>query len=118
MAKLDEALSSLKAHEGVRHVVLAGTDGLLVHHLGDGAELEGDRVAAMLPGLLRAADDFGAGSGCGEAATVVLELAAGVAIVMPLSPDLLLAVVLRPGVPFTDLLREVRRDRARIASLV
>ena len=118
MSKLDEALASLKAHEGVQHVVLAGTDGLLVHHLGDAGGVEGDRVAAMLPGLLHAADDFGGGCGGGEAATVVIELADGVAIGMPLSPDLLLAVVLRPGIPFTGLLREVRRDRASLASLV
>lgn len=118
MTKLDEALSSLMRHEGVEHLVLAGVDGLLVHHLGEGGDVDGERVAAMLPGLARAADDFGEGCDSGSAATVVLELERGVAIGMPLSPELLLAVVLRPGVPFTALLREVRRDRARIASLV
>ena len=118
MTKLDEALSSLLHHEGVEHLVLAGVDGLLVHHAGRSGGVDGERVAAMLPGLLRAADDFGAGCGAGDAATVVLELEGGVAIGMPLSPELLLAVVVRPGVPFTALLREVRRDRNRIASLV
>ena len=118
MTKLDEALSSLMRHDGVEHLVLAGADGLLVHHLGEGVGVDGERVAAMLPGLVRAADDFGDGCGAGAAATVVLELERGVAIGMPLSSDLLLAVVLRPGVPFTALLREVRRDRDRIAALV
>lgn len=118
MTKLDEAMSALMRHDGVEHLVLAGVDGLLVRHLGEGDGVDGDRIAAMLPGLVSAADDFGAGCGAGAAATVVLELDRGVAIGMPLSSDLLFAVVLRPGVPFTALLREVRRDRARIASLV
>lgn len=118
MSQLDDALESLKAHDGVEHVVLAGADGLLVHHLGEPAGLDADRFAAMLPGLLRGTDEVAEAAGGGRTATVVLELEEGVAIVVPLAEDLLLGLLLRSGVPFPALLREVRRRRGQIAAFV
>ncbi|HEX6926368.1 MAG TPA: roadblock/LC7 domain-containing protein [Longimicrobiaceae bacterium] len=118
MNQLDEALLNLRTHEGVEHVLLVGVDGLLVRHSGEESDLDPDRVSAMVPGLISAVDALGEAVGGGACATAVLELERGVAIVMPLSPELLLAVVLRSGVPFSKLLREVRRDRSHIAALV
>lgn len=118
MSQLDDALDSLKAHDGVEHVVLAGADGLLVHHVGEPAGLDAERFAAMLPGLLRGTDEVAEATGGGRTATTVLELEHGVAIVAPLSEDLLLALLLRSGIPFSALLREVRSRRGQIAAFV
>jgi hypothetical protein len=53
-----------------------------------------------------------------QASTAVLELDDGVAIVTTLSPEMLLAILVRSGVGFTSLLRELRRERGRLAELV
>lgn len=118
MSQLDEALATLKAHDGVEHVVVAGADGLLVHHLGQPAGLDADRFVAMLPGLARGADEVADAAAGGRTSTTVLELEQGVAIVVPLSEDLLLALLLRSGVPFPALLREVRQRRGQLAAAV
>lgn len=118
MTQLDEALQSVQDHEGVEHVMLVGMDGLLVRHLGDGSPIDPDRVAAMVPGVVTAAGSFGHAAGGGDPHTAVLELADGVAVLTPLSDELLLAVLVRSGVGFASLLRDVRRDRGRLASLV
>lgn len=118
MTQLDDALLRLRTHEGVEHVLLVGVDGLLVSHIGASDGVDPERVAAMVPGLILAAGSLGTAADGGDCSTVVLELERGVAIAMPLSSELLLAVLLRPGVPFPVLLRDVRRDRGRIAALV
>ena len=118
MTQLDEALQGLKEHQGVEHVLLAGADGLLVWHVGDASTLDPDRVAAMIPGIVSAGEIFGRAATAGAASTHVLELEEGVAIITPLSPELLLAVLLRSGVAFASLLRVIRSDRARLAALV
>ena len=118
MTQLDEALRSVREHDGVEHVLLVGMDGLLVRHLGDGAGVDPDRVAAMVPGVVTSAGSFAHAAGGGDPSTAVLELADGVAVITPLSEELLLAVLLRPGVGFTGLLRDVRRNRGHLASLV
>jgi predicted regulator of Ras-like GTPase activity (Roadblock/LC7/MglB family) len=118
MTQLDDALLSVRDHDGVEHVLLVGMDGLLVRHVGDGSPIDPDRVAAMVPGVVTAAGSFGHAAGGGDPATAVIELASGVAVVTPLSEELLLAILLRSGVGFSALLRDVRRRRGHLASLV
>ena len=118
MNELDQALSRLLEHPGVEHLLLLGHDGLLVRHLGSGGRLDADTVAAMTPDVVAACTAFARAAERGAFATAVLELADAVAIVTTLSPELLLALVLRPGVGFAPLLRELRQERGRIATLV
>lgn len=118
MTQLDDALRSVQEHDGVEHVLLVGMDGLLVRHVGDGTSLDPDRVAAMVPGVVTAAGSFSHAAEGGDPMTAVLELDRGVAVLTPLSDELLLAVLLRRGVGFAPLLREIRRGRSRLASLV
>lgn len=117
MSELDRTLTELRAHEGVEHVLVLGRDGLLIQHLGDD-ELDLDTVAAMAPGIAASADSLAGAAALGTCSTAVLELEHGVAIVLALSADLLLAVLLRGGVGFAPLLHALRRDRARLAELV
>jgi predicted regulator of Ras-like GTPase activity (Roadblock/LC7/MglB family) len=117
MSELDRALSSIRAHEGVEHVLVLGRDGLLIQHSGAGP-LDVEDVAAMVPGIVSAAGGLGAAAGRGEASTVVIRYRRGVAVAEVLSPDLLLAVLLRGEVGFAPLLRELASERDRLAALV
>ncbi|HET8654242.1 MAG TPA: roadblock/LC7 domain-containing protein, partial [Longimicrobiaceae bacterium] len=65
MMQLDDALSTLIAHEGVEHVLLLGRDGLLVRHLGAEGELDADTVAAMIPSVASACGALARAAGRG-----------------------------------------------------
>jgi predicted regulator of Ras-like GTPase activity (Roadblock/LC7/MglB family) len=117
MSQLNDALRRLHGREGVEHVVLLGADGLLIRHLGASVP-EPDTIAAMVPGLVSAAASLGSAADGGEFATAVIEFSQRVAIVLRLSSDLLLALVLSPGIGFAPLLREVRGERDRLAGLL
>jgi len=117
MTQLDSALHALRAHAGVEHVLVLGRDGLLIQHSGEG-ELDAETVSAMVPGLAQAAHGLGSSAGMGAAVAVVVQLAAGVAVVSVLSDELLLAVLLRSGVGFAPLLRDVGERRGTLATLV
>lgn len=118
MIQLDEVLSRLRSHEGVEQVLLVGSDGLLVRHLGQGGGADPETLAAMVPGLATASSTLGRAVGRGTFSTAVVELSEGVIIVVALSPDLLAAAVVRPGVGFAPLLRELRGERSRLAALL
>jgi predicted regulator of Ras-like GTPase activity (Roadblock/LC7/MglB family) len=117
MPPLETALAALGAHPGVEHVLVLGRDGLLIQHAG-GAGLDAETVSAMAPGVAQAAAELGRAAGLGEAQTVALKLEQGVALIATLSPDLLLAVLLRDGVGFAPLLRELADRRGELAGLV
>lgn len=117
MSELDRALSALRSHEGVEHVLVLGRDGLLIRHAGDGP-LDAETVSAMVPGIASAAGGLAGAAGQGGVSTVVMRFDRGVAVVDVLSPDLLLAVLLRDGVGFAPLLRDLGRERERLSTLV
>ena len=118
MTELDQALRALQAHDGVEQLLLVGRDGLLIRDAGARPGLATDTAAAMLPGLASACEALARATGQGAFTTAALEFASGVVVVAPLSPEILLAVVLRAGVGFAPLLRTLRRDRERIAGLL
>jgi predicted regulator of Ras-like GTPase activity (Roadblock/LC7/MglB family) len=117
MSPLETALADLGAHPGVEHVLVLGRDGLLIQHAG-GAGLDAETVSAMAPGVAGAAAELGRAAGLGDALTVAVRLENGVALVAVLSADLLLAVLLRDGVGFAGLLRELAERRGELAGLV
>jgi predicted regulator of Ras-like GTPase activity (Roadblock/LC7/MglB family) len=118
MTQLDDALSRLHRHDGVRHILLLGRDGLLVRHLGGKTPIDVETVAAMVPALATSCAALGRGTELGSHATTVVEFENGVAIVVALPDDLLLALILDPAVGFAPLLRDVRRERDQLASLL
>ena len=118
MTELDQALAGLLAHEGVDHLILVGRDGLLVQRAGAEPAFDLDRVAAMTPELVIACGALGDAARRGSFTTAVLEFDAGVAVVVPLSAEVILGVLVRPGVGFAPLLRALRRDRERLARLL
>ena len=118
MTQLDEALSAVREHEGVEHLLLVGRDGLLIRDAIASADFAAETVAAMIPGLAGACAALTRATGQGAFSTAVLEFASGVVVIAPLSPEVLLAAVLRQGVGFAPLLRTLRRDRDRLAGLL
>jgi predicted regulator of Ras-like GTPase activity (Roadblock/LC7/MglB family) len=117
MTQLDDVLGRFRAHEGVEHVVLLGRDGLVVQQLGRPAA-EVESLAARIPDLAAAGDALGAAAAQGDLATAVLEFHQGVAVVVTLSSELLLAVLVRQGVGFAPLLRDLRSERDRLIQLL
>ena len=117
MPQLETALSSLRSHAGVQHVLVLGRDGLLIAHQGDGP-LDAETVSAMVPGVASAASGLGRAAGAGPASVIAARLERGVALVAELSPEVLLAVLLAEGVGFAPLLRELAERRDDLAALV
>lgn len=117
MPPLETALAALGAHPGVEHVLVLGRDGLLIQHAGS-AGLDAETVSAMAPGVANAAAELGHAAGLGNARTIAVQLNDGVALIASLSADLLLAVLLRDGVGFAPLLRELAARRDELAGLV
>jgi predicted regulator of Ras-like GTPase activity (Roadblock/LC7/MglB family) len=117
MSELDRALELLWDHPGVERLVLLGRDGLVIRQLGDGVS-DAEALAARIPAMATACSAVGRSAEQGSLDTAVLEFDRGVAIVLSLSADLLLAVLIRPDIGFGPLLRQLRRDRNRLLELL
>src|SRR5919202_1461823 len=81
-------------------------------------DVDAESVAALIPSIVSAADEFGGQSGRGALTTAILEHANGVAVVSVLSNDAILLVLAQPTANLGKLLYELRRNRQNIASLV
>lgn len=117
VSELEATLTELRNHPGVDHVILLGTDGLVVQHLGSGSGDE-EGVAARIPGIETACSSLGAAARRGPFTTAVIEYEMGVAVVVSLPGDLLLAALLRSGVGFAPLLKDLRGKRNRLVELL
>jgi predicted regulator of Ras-like GTPase activity (Roadblock/LC7/MglB family) len=117
MASIRDLVGAIRRREGVEAAVVLGRDGLLI----DGQTVEGvdaEDLAAHIPAIIGAADDLGAAARRGPLATAVLEHRDGIAVVSVLTADAVLFVLVRPDANVGQLLFELRRNRAQIASLV
>jgi predicted regulator of Ras-like GTPase activity (Roadblock/LC7/MglB family) len=114
---LRDLVAVLRRREGVEAAVVLGGDGLVI--AGDAeSSIDAEQLAAHLPGVVTAAEDFGAAAGRGELATALLEYDGGLALVAVLSRDALLVVLLRADADVAPLIFDVRRSRAQLAALV
>lgn len=116
LSVFDEAFQTLQAHPGVEQILLAGRDGLVIRQAGAPGP-HADRIAAMLPGLAAAAGELGGAAGHGPMRTAVFDFDGGVAMVAPVGTEAVLAVLVRGGVGFAPLLRALRGERDRLATL-
>lgn len=117
MASIRDLIATVRQRDGVQAAILLGRDGLVI----DGQAAAGvdvEQVAALVPSILQAGDDFGTGTSRGTLQTAVLELPGGMAIVSPLSPDGVLLVLAAPDATVGPLLHELRRHREHMAALV
>jgi len=117
MPTIRDLVAAIREREGVVAVVVLGRDGLVI----DGQGVSGvdtENVAAHVPPVLLAADELGVSSQAGALQTAVLEHEHGYAIVSAVSVDAVLLVLASPTTNLAQLLYELRRNRANIASLV
>jgi predicted regulator of Ras-like GTPase activity (Roadblock/LC7/MglB family) len=117
VATIRDLVAAIRQRDGVDAAVILGRDGLLIDGQTAG-NLAPDEVAAHVPAILAAADEFGNAAGRGPMVTAVLEHPTGLAIVAALTPDAVLLVLLQPTANIGQLLFELRRNREHIASLV
>lgn len=110
-------MAAIRQRDGVDAAVVLGRDGLLIDSQ-TVANLDAEHVAALVPGVVAAADDFGATAARGPLVTAVLEYPGGLAIVSSLSADAILLVLVRATANIGQLLFELRRNREQIATLV
>lgn len=117
MATIRELVAAIRVREGVVAAVVLGRDGLVI----DGQALptvDTENVAAHVPPILLAAEELGHATQQGSMQTTIVEHERGYAIVASLSADAVLLVMAHPSANLAQLLYELRRNRANIASLV
>jgi predicted regulator of Ras-like GTPase activity (Roadblock/LC7/MglB family) len=117
MPTIRDLVAAIRQREGVEAAVMLGRDGLLI----DGQALAGldtENIAALVPSIVVAAEQFAGVAARGELVTAVLEYSQGLAIVSALSPDAVLLVLVQPTASIGDLLFQLRRNREHIAALV
>lgn len=118
MADLRALVRSVRSTPGVRAAVAAGRDGLLI----DAAGVEGARaehVAALAPGLTRAAAQLGEAAAHGPPQAVAVEGAQGVLLALPLTSEVTLVALLDDGTSggVGEAVAALRRARADYAAL-
>ncbi|HVE79451.1 MAG TPA: roadblock/LC7 domain-containing protein [Gemmatimonadaceae bacterium] len=117
MPTIRDLVGAIRQHDGVEAAVVLGRDGLLI----DGQavpNVDAEDVAARVPSIIAAADEFGGAAGRGPLVTGVLEHARGLAVVAVLSQEAVLLVLVQQTANIGQLLFELRRNREHIASLV
>jgi predicted regulator of Ras-like GTPase activity (Roadblock/LC7/MglB family) len=117
MPTIRDLVAAIRGRDGVEAAVVLGRDGLLI----DGQtvpNLDAEHIGAHVPSIIQFADELGGAASRGNLQTAVLEHERGLAVISCLSPDAVLLVLLQPSANLGQLLYELRRNRANIASLV
>jgi predicted regulator of Ras-like GTPase activity (Roadblock/LC7/MglB family) len=117
MPTIRDLVGAIRQRSGVEAAIVLGKDGLLIDSQAM-PNLDAEQVAAHIPSIINAADEFGAAAMRGGLTTAVLEHPNGIAIVSVLTPEAFLLVLVEPTANVGQLLFELRRNRENIASLV
>jgi len=117
VASIRDVVEALGRREGVEAVIILGNDGLPIDsRTPPGTDPES--MAALIPSVVRACDQFGAASAGSALEMGVLEYAGGAAVVANLSAEAKLLVLARPRADIGPLLYDLKRFRAEIAGLL
>jgi predicted regulator of Ras-like GTPase activity (Roadblock/LC7/MglB family) len=117
MPTIRDLVAAIRQRDGVEAAIVVGRDGLLI----DGQavpNLDIEGLAAHVPSIVTAADDFGSISQRGPLVTGVFEHPQGLVVVSVLSQDASLLVLVQPQANVGQLLFELRRNREHMAALV
>ncbi len=117
MSTIRDVVQALGGREGVDAVILMGRDGLTIDSHVSG-NLETDSVSALVPSVVDACNRLGMSSGRDTLATGVIEYSNGMAVIAQLTPETLLAVLVKQGANVGNLLYDLRRHRVGIANLL
>ena len=116
MASIRQVLDALARRHGVQAVVALGADGLPIEARG-GDGVDSDGVAALVPAIIRACDEFGGASRRGQFTSGVLEFGSGLAVVSVLERGTTLALLVAPDAEIGELLYDLKRYHTAIAAL-
>lgn len=117
MPNIRDVVEALQRREGVDAVLVVGRDGLPIDsRTRDG--VDGESIAALLPGVVRGVTELGAAAGRGEFAAGVLEFGGGLAVVAVLHADAVMVVLVQPQTNVGGLLFDLQRHRAALAGLL
>lgn len=117
MPTIRDLVGAIRQRDGVDAAVVLGRDGLLIDSQSV-PNVDAEDVAAHIPSIINAADEFGAAAKRGALTTAILEHPHGLAIVSVLSADAVLLVLVQANANIGQLLFELRRNREHIAALV
>jgi len=117
MPTIRELVNAIAQRDGVEAAIVLGHDGLLIDGRTSGS-LDAEPLAALTPGIVAAAAEFGGAAGKGVFVSAVLEFDRGMALLTSLTADALLVVVVQPSANVGSLLYELRSHRGHIASIV
>ena len=116
MPTIRDLVAAIRQRDGVDAAIVVGRDGLLI----DGQavpNLDAEGLAAHVPSIITAADEFGGISGRGPLVTGVFEHPNGLVVVSVLSSEATLLVLVQPEANVGQLLFELRRNREHMAAL-
>ncbi len=116
MPTIRDLVATLRQFDGVQAAAVLGRDGLLIDSDAN-ADVDGEQVAAHVPGILQFADDLGGAAQIGVLRTAVLEHVDATVVLASMSPEVVLLVLLTPSANLGALLYDLRRHRAGLASL-
>jgi predicted regulator of Ras-like GTPase activity (Roadblock/LC7/MglB family) len=117
MPTIRDVVQALSRRTGVKAAIVLGRDGLTI----DAASRDGldpDGVAAVVPPVVSACTGLGSAASCGGFESGVVEYDGGMALVVGVTPDTLLALVVGPETNVGSLLYEIRKHRSAIANLL
>ena len=117
MPTIRDLVGALRQREGVEAAIVLGRDGLLIDSQTE-PTVDAERVAALMPSIVAAADEYATHDARGALTTAILEFAQGLAIISVLSNDAILVALAKPNTNLAPLLFELRRNRENIAALV
>lgn len=117
MPTIRDLVATLRRFDGVQAAAVLGRDGLLIDNEAD-IGLDGESIAAHVPGILQSCDELGHASAIGGLQTAVLEHQGSTVVLAAMSSDVVLLVIVTPDANLGALLYDIRRHRAGLASLV
>jgi uncharacterized protein len=117
MPTIRDLVDALRRRKGVEAAVILGRDGLLIDSQA-APEIDAESMAALVPAIIAAADDYAAHLDRGTLTTAILEFARGVAVISVVSDDVVLLVLAQRDANLGQLLFALRRNRENIAALI
>jgi len=117
MPTLRELTEAIQRRPGVKTVVILGADGLVIETR-DADHAHAEAIAARVPAVTIAARQLGNSAEVGDARLTLMEFDDGYGVVLRLSDHASLFVSASADVALGDLLFDIRRHRAPMASLV
>jgi len=117
MPTIRDVVQVLGNREGVEAVIVLGRDGLPIDSRTENG-VDSESVAALVPSVVESCNRLGDAGGRGGFGFGVVEFDNGLAVIAELTPDTLLAILIRQDINIGQLLFELQRHRAAIAHLL